>query len=116
MADVGEAIRSLRKARGMSQTDLAEALKVSRSTIAMWESGKREPDLDSLDALADAFNVNMTMLLGSAEDDETLAMRELMRRSPQARTLMRLIRNASDSNIRQTIAILRGLMEGDRDE
>lgn len=59
-----ERIRTLRASRNVSQSDLANTLGVSRSTVGMYETGKREPDLATLDAIADFFNVDMDYLLG----------------------------------------------------
>lgn len=50
---IGVAIRTLRKARGMSQADLAEALgTVGKATISSWETGRSAPDEDTLAAVA----------------------------------------------------------------
>lgn len=59
-----ERIKTLRTARNVSQSDLANILGVSRSTVGMYETGKREPDLATLDAIADFFNVDMDYLTG----------------------------------------------------
>lgn len=48
----------------LSQEDLAKALNVSRSTVAMWETDGSVPDITSLQALADFFNVSTDYLLG----------------------------------------------------
>ena len=42
-----ERIKRLRKERGLSQDQLAKILGVSRSTVGMYETGKREPDCKS---------------------------------------------------------------------
>ena len=48
----------------MSQAELADKLGVSKSTVGMYELGKREPDFETLEAIADLFNVDMNFLLG----------------------------------------------------
>lgn len=58
--DLGERIRTARLSHGMKQTDLAEAVGVGKSTVGMWENGQREPNIDTLEALADVFNVPMS--------------------------------------------------------
>lgn len=50
-------ITELREAKGMTQTDLARLLGVNRSSIALWESGRRRPMLSRLPALASALGV-----------------------------------------------------------
>lgn len=57
-------LRQLRKDFGLTQVDLAKRLGLSRSTIGMYEMGKRNPDTDSLEMIADFFNVDLDFLLG----------------------------------------------------
>ena len=54
---IGTRIRTLRLSHGMTQADLAKALNQSQSSITMYETGRREPDFETLEALADVFNV-----------------------------------------------------------
>ena len=74
MATFGERLKYLRTRQGMSQAIMADILsaispnKVSRSTIGMWESGRNMPSRESLEALADHFNVPMDYLLGRVDD------------------------------------------------
>lgn len=57
-------LKLLRSQKGLSQAELANQLDISPSTVAMWESGKREPrDYETLELIADYFNVNMEVLL-----------------------------------------------------
>lgn len=57
MTFFGIRLQSLRKQDGINQTTLAKALGVSRSAVGMWETGEREPDFETLEAIADYFNV-----------------------------------------------------------
>lgn len=57
-------IRELREAKGMTQADLARAVKASKPTVCMWESGTRRPGLDYLLALADVFGCSVDVVLG----------------------------------------------------
>lgn len=62
----GENLKKLRESRGISQEELASAIGVSKSTIGMYEQGKRTPRGNSgiLAKIADYFFVNMDYLLG----------------------------------------------------
>lgn len=62
-----DALKMYRKQAGMSQTDLAKALSVGRSTVAMWETGDREPGFDTLGKIAAVLGVPSSALI----DDET---------------------------------------------
>lgn len=64
MADFATTIKKLRVERGITQEQLAAMLNVSRSTIGMYETGNREPDFETCEAIADIFNVDMDYLLG----------------------------------------------------
>ena len=59
-------LRSLRLQIGLNQTDFAKAIGVSRSTIGMYETGKREPDFETLELIADYFNVSLDYLMGNS--------------------------------------------------
>lgn len=55
-------LKSLRKKAGYSQVELADILKLSKSTIAMYEVGNRMPDYDMMKRIAELFNVSMDYL------------------------------------------------------
>lgn len=57
-------LKSLRNTQGLTQDELAKQLKISRSTIGMYENGAREPDFETLELIADYFNVDIDYLLG----------------------------------------------------
>ncbi len=56
-------LKKLREQREISQAKLANDLGFAPSTVGMWERGQREPDYETLEMLADYFNVNMEVLL-----------------------------------------------------
>ena len=58
-----EKLQELRKSRGMTQEELAEALFVSRTAISKWESGRGYPNIDSLKELSRFFAVSIDELL-----------------------------------------------------
>lgn len=64
MGNFQNILKSLRKANGLTQDELAKILKISRSTIGMYENGSREPDYETLESIADFFNVDIDYLLG----------------------------------------------------
>lgn len=55
--------RNLRKKNNLLQSDIAEKLNVSTSTIGMWEQGRNQPDNESLIKIANLFNVSTDYLL-----------------------------------------------------
>ena len=67
MGNFQSVLKSLRTERGLTQDGLSKALKVSRSTIGMYENGSREPDYETLELIADYFNVDIDYLLGRTD-------------------------------------------------
>ena len=101
---LNENIKALRKARGLSQEELAIKLNVVRQTVSKWEKGLSVPDAGMLVSIAEALDTSVTALLDAQapkEDDaETLtalaAKLELLneqfaKRSEQTRRLWRCV-------------------------
>lgn len=63
-----ETSKALRKEKGLSQVQLAEALKVSKACISMIEIGKNEPTANTLLKYADFFQCTTDYLLGREDD------------------------------------------------
>lgn len=64
--DFAKRLKKLRASRGLTQDDLARELNLVKSSISMYENGKRKPSFEVLEAIADYFNVNMDTLYSSA--------------------------------------------------
>lgn len=61
--EFNEKLQALRKSRGLTQEELAEALFVSRTAISKWESGRGYPSIDSLKEISKYFSVSIDELL-----------------------------------------------------
>ena len=61
--EFNEKLQELRKRKGMTQEELAEALFVSRTAISKWESGRGYPNLDSLKQISRYFSVSIDELI-----------------------------------------------------
>ena len=66
-------LQELRKHKGLTQEELAEALFVSRTAVSKWESGRGYPNIDSLKAIAKFFGITVDELLSG---DELLTIAE----------------------------------------
>lgn len=71
-----ERLKALRKKHGYTQVSLAETLGVSKGTVAMWETGKRTPDFETLIGLSDLFDVRTDYILGKSTDDSSAKLSE----------------------------------------
>lgn len=70
-----EKLQELRKNRGLTQEELAEALYVSRTAVSKWESGRGYPGIDSLKEISKYFSVTVDDLL-SGEKLLSIAQKE----------------------------------------
>ncbi len=68
MSDVAKNIRKYRAQRALTQDGLAEKLHVTRQTVSNWETGKNQPDLDMLEALAKALEIDVSALFGGGKE------------------------------------------------
>ena len=59
-------LKQLRQSRGLKQEELAEKLNVTRQTVSGWETGRRQPDLDTLKMLAEALDADIYELIYGA--------------------------------------------------
>ena len=69
--EIGQRMRELRAAHGMSQDDLAARVYVSRQTISSWENGKTYPDVQSLLLLSEIFDTTVDSLIKGDVDTMT---------------------------------------------
>ena len=67
MATFSERLKSLRSEKGWSQQRLADEVKISKSSVNMYERGEREPSFETMEAFADIFNVDMDYLYGRTD-------------------------------------------------
>ena len=68
MERFGERLKSLRKAAGMTQQELADKLNVHLQTVSKWERGVSEPDFSLLGEIASALFVPLERLIGAPEE------------------------------------------------
>ena len=72
MGDFPNIFRKIREQSGLTQQQMADKLGVSRSAIGMYENGEREPNFETLELIADTFNVDMKYLLGKKPTTEVI--------------------------------------------
>ena len=76
--EFGEKLQELRKARSLTQEQLAEALYVSRTAVSKWESGRGYPSIDSLREVSRFFSVTIDELISP---DDVVSVAQAERRS-----------------------------------
>ena len=103
---LGVRIAALRRESGLSQAELAVALRISPSAVGMYEQGRREPAAETLVEIARIFGVSVDYLLtGSPADREAERLEEMIRsRIAAADSMLESRRNRPFS--RQELAVL----------
>lgn len=76
MATFGEKLKAARKAAGLSQRDLAEAVGAKHNSVCNWEKDVNRPSQDTLVKICEKLNVSSNSLLGTdpGPDDFTYAL------------------------------------------
>lgn len=93
---LGERIYQERTARRLSQTELAEALEVSRQSVSKWETNASVPDLDKLVRMCELFEVSMDSLVRGMDpqepkDNPPAAVAPPKENSPNVRVILGLM-------------------------
>ena len=82
--EFNERLQELRKTKGLTQEELAQALYVSRTAVSKWESGRGYPSIDSLKEISRFFSVTIDELICSeeiiaaAKDDKERSLHKLI--------------------------------------
>ena len=69
-------LKEIRTEKGITQVQLAETMGVFKGTVAMWETGKREPNFETLNQLSDIFDKRIDYILGYSNDASSPKMTE----------------------------------------
>ncbi|MBQ6052648.1 MAG: helix-turn-helix domain-containing protein [Clostridia bacterium] len=120
-------LRTLRKMKGMRQRELADALGVALSTIAMWETANREPNFAMIRKIADYFSVSIEELVNddieigynngntlknnARFDEEIISLRNMLHTRPEMRMLFSVSKSASKEDIEKAIKIIEALKQ-----
>jgi transcriptional regulator with XRE-family HTH domain len=70
METFGQRLTNLRKQHNMTQNDIAQKLNISYQAVSKWENDITSPDIDSLIALADIFEISVDELLGRKQEEK----------------------------------------------
>lgn len=113
MATLGERLKDLRTKKHLTQSQLADALGVSKQAISQYENGIRTPK--DYEQIADFFNVNLDYLLGRENksvyylDPETAEAAQQMHDNQELKVLFDAARTASPEDLRTTYQMLMAL-------
>lgn len=68
-----ENLKAARERKNMTQKEVADNIGVAKSTYSLYESGNREPNVQTIKKIADTLNVSADDLLGLSPDPTTIA-------------------------------------------
>ena len=71
-----ERLKEMRADKGITQVQLAADRGISKGTVAMWETGKREPNFETVCTLSDYFDRRIDYILGQTGDKSSPKMTE----------------------------------------
>ena len=74
---LGDNIRSIRKAKGLSQEEFAIKLYVVRQTVSKWERGLSVPDSEMLVHMAESLETPVSVLLGETKTEKEAPLTDL---------------------------------------
>ena len=97
--DFSEKLLTLRKAKDLTQEQLAEKLNVSRQSVSKWESGQAVPELEKIVAMSVVFDVTTDYLLKSSEIDDLSVKTEMLEKQQQ----QMLFREQRQQKVRECI-------------
>lgn len=105
-------LRNLRIQRGITQQELARGLGTSQASITAWENEKREPDFQSIQKIADFFNVPLSALLPHQDNDSTEMISRIvdsMHKDPELCLLFDAQRTMKKEDIQAVYAIVKAI-------
>ncbi len=91
MMELGNKIAKKRKDRGLTQSEFAEELNVTRQTVSRWEAGTVLPDIDKINDIATLLNVSCDYLLKDEVTEE---------QQPADTAISRLLKETQGKKIR----------------
>jgi transcriptional regulator with XRE-family HTH domain len=83
MAEFKDMLKYFREREGLSQSELAKRLGIAPSTISMYEVGKRQPDFETEEKIADFFNTDLNTLRGKDIEKDMAEKTEALRKAYQ---------------------------------
>lgn len=124
MSEFKDMLKYFRMKYQLSQSELAAKLGVSASTISMYEVGKREPDFETEEKIADFFNTDLNTLRGRDNEtasndkyylnDETTQMAQSIFENKELRMLFDAAQDASPEDLQTVHSMLLALKRKER--
>ena len=103
-------VKKLRKAHGMTQSELAKKLHVNQTAVSQWETDRCNPNVEIAHEIANMFGVSVSYVLGDIEgesrDDELNEYLEYLRTRPDMRMIFSLTSKAKKEDVEKLVPII----------
>ena len=119
-------LKFLREEKGLTQQELGQIFKISRSSISKYEAGERRPDPSSLKAFAKYFCVSVDFLLGSTDarvapekvidnalhdDPELMEFWSEMKKREDLQLLFKQVKPMTPEGVKKVIRVIKAMEE-----
>ncbi len=110
---LGDKLRELRENNNLTQQEVADKIKLSSSTVAMYERNQRDPDTGTLKDLANLFNVSTDYLLNnlSGLDDEYNELYNKIYNNPDLKIFFDQTKNLTVKDMKWVLSIVEKVKE-----
>jgi transcriptional regulator with XRE-family HTH domain len=126
----GRNISNIRKSKNLTQEELAKALNISRASLGMYETDKRNPDPDMLKKFANFFDVSIDYLLDMPDsemniqqiseavkdDPELLEFWDMLKNREDLQILFKQTKKLDEKGIQQIIRIIKAIEDEEDNE
>jgi transcriptional regulator with XRE-family HTH domain len=108
---LGDRLRLLRDKFAYSQEYVGKKIGVASSTIGMYEQGRREPDVDTLKALANLYDVSIDYLVDNNDikDDEYKALYNEIYNNPDLRIFFNQTKDLTKEEMRWVLKLVKSV-------
>lgn len=87
-------LRKAREYNGITQQEVAKTIKISQSSYANYEAGKREPNLETLALLSKLYDVKSDWLIGLTSESELISINEVLENREREKILKQMEKEA----------------------
>lgn len=101
---------------GLTQQQVADRLKIERSTYTYYETGKTKPDINTLIKIAKVFNISYTKLLEGIEDELETVVADIHSGAPAEEDTMKYRTHAATKYEVELLFVVRNLTPKQRKE
>lgn len=114
----GERLRAARENKGYTQQQIADLMKIDKSTYCGYETGKRQPDVQKIKQLSVLLGVSGDELLETGfenktplvnDDEELTEYLEMLKTRPECRMLFQLSKDATKEDVEKAVRIIEAL-------